>query len=211
MKTIKLLLLLFIPFNIFSQTKSLIFYNENGEKITREEFIKTKDYRENLDLYFESDSTQIGHLITRKKFGYLDKMTFTKLKTYLTELSGKQIDSTQNIVINYLTAYPKKEENTKSRSTWNLLDRDYPRKLHKMANISQFWISSPQSGNLKYYHHNRINWITDKDNFFKNLFFKYEVRYGNYILIKPDGKFFYRLGEHNKHLILKHAGKFFTN
>ncbi|WP_104734530.1 hypothetical protein [Hanstruepera ponticola] len=193
----------------FGQEKPIIFYNESREKISKQDFIKTKDYSKNLDLYFENDTTQIGLLVTRKKFGQLDKTTFENLKSYLTELTDKTIDSTQNIVINYLTAFPKKADNTKSRSTWNILDKDYLKKLHNIADINQFWINSPESDNLKYYHQNKINWIADKENLFKKLFFPYEVRYGNYILIKPDGKFYYYLGEHSKYQIWENAEKYF--
>jgi hypothetical protein len=193
----------------FGQKKPIVFYNESGEEINKQKFIETRDYSKNLDLYFENDTTQIALLVTRQKFGQLDKNTFENLKSYLTELTDKQIDSTQNIVINYLTAFPKKADNTKSRSTWNVLDEDYLKKLHKTADITQFWICSPLSDNLKYYHQNKINWIADKESLFKNLFFPYEVRYGNYILIKPDGKFYYYLGEHSKYEIWEKSKKYF--
>ncbi|WP_299103502.1 hypothetical protein [uncultured Winogradskyella sp.] len=195
---------------IFGQQKPIVFYNEAGEKINQKEFIKTKDYSKNLDLYFENDSTQIGILITRQKFGQLDKKTFSNLKSYLTDISERKIDSTQNIVINYLTAFPsEKQVDSTSRSSWNVLDKDYLKKLHKTADINQFWVNSPESKNLKYYYNNRINWIEDKDNLFKELFFPYEVRYGNFILIKPDGKFYYYLGEHSKYQIWKKSKKYF--
>ncbi|MFD2892785.1 hypothetical protein ACFS5J_12260 [Flavobacterium chuncheonense] len=204
-------LLFFFLFNclLFSQEKQIIFYNESGEKISNQKFIETRDYNKNLDIYYENDTIQIGLLITRQGFGKLDKNTFTILKMYLTDLSNKKIDSTQCIVINYLTAFPKKAENKKLKSTWNILDRDYLKKLYKIANINQFWVNSPESDNLEYYHHGKINWLTDKENILKSLFFPYEVRYGNYILIKPDGKFYYYLGEHGKHQIWEKAKKYF--
>lgn len=202
---------LFIIFTslAFGQERPIVFYNESGEKISKQKFIKTKDYNKNLDLYLENDTTQIGLLITRRKFGQLDKNTFKYLKSYLTELTDNQIDSTQNIVINYLTAYPKKNETKNSRSGWNVLDRDYLKNLHKIENINQFWIHSSECDNLEYYHQKRINWIEDEENLLKKLFFPYPVRYGNYILIKPDGKFYYYLGEHSKYQIWENAEKFF--
>lgn len=193
----------------FGQEKPIVFYNESGEKISKQNFIETKDYSKNLDLYFENDTTQIGLLVTRKKFGQLDKNTFENLKLYLTELSDKRIDSTQNIVVNYLTAYPKKNENTNSKSEWNVLQRDYLKKLHKIANIDQFWIHSSECNNLEYNYQKRINWIADKDDLLKKLFFPYEVRYGNFLLIKSDGKFYYYLGEHSKYQIWEDAKKYF--
>lgn len=205
----KYLIILLISIQTFGQTKQIVFYNENGEEITEENFLNSRNYSRNLDLYFENDSIQYGLLIERQKYGQLDQKTFTELKTYLGQLSQTQIDSTQNIVVNYLTAFPKKEENTTSRSGWNVLDRDYLKKLHQIAPINQFWINSSQVDNFQYHHQNRINWITDNENLFNKLFFPYEVRYGNYILIKPDGKFYYYLGEHSKYQIWETAGKFF--
>ncbi len=193
----------------FGQTKPIAFYNESGEKIDKQEFIENKDYVKNLDLYFENDTTQIALLVTRKKFGQLNKNTFENLKLYLTELTDKQIDSTQNIVINYLTPLPKKDKNTSSKSAWNIFDRNYTKKLHKIANINQFWINSTECDNLEYNHSKKINWIADKDNLFSKLFFPYKVRYGNYILIKPDGKYYYYLGEHSKYQIWENAKKYF--
>ncbi len=194
MKILIYILIILLSFKGFSQKKKLVFYNENEEEITKEIFFNTKDYSKNLDLYFENDSVQYGLLITRQKYGKLDKETFTELKNYLDELSGIKIDSTQNIVINYLTEFPKKEQNNKPKSKWNVLDKDYVIKLNDISSISHYWINSPRCDNLKYYHIKQINWLTDKDDVFKNLFFPYETRYGNYILIKPNGQYFYFLG-----------------
>ncbi|WP_341220632.1 hypothetical protein [Polaribacter atrinae] len=210
MKIIKFIIILFVSFKNFGQTKSVIFHNENGEQVTKEQFYKTKDNRKNLDLYFEKDSIQYGVLIKRQRFGQLDKKTFRTLKNYVTELSDVTIDTTQNIVINYLTANTKKIDNKKSKSTWNVLDKNYLKKLHKIANINQFWINSPECDNLNYYHQNKINWITDNDDLFKKIFFPYQVKDANYILIKPDGKFYYYIGEHSKYQIWELSKKYFN-
>lgn len=193
----------------FGQKKSIVFYDESGEEISKQKFFETKDYSKNLDIHFENDTTKIALLVTRQNFGQLDKSTFENLKSYLTKLTAKQIDSSQNIVINYLTPFPKKVKNTTTKSGWNVLHRNYLKKLHKIANINQFWINSPKCDNLEYNHSKKINWIADKENLFKKLFFPYDVRFGNYILIKPDGKFYYYLGEHSKYNIWENAEKYF--
>ena len=193
----------------FGQKKGVVFYNEAEEEISQAEFAATKNYRENLDIYLENDSTIIALLIAREKFGYLDKSSFNDLKSYLTNISGKEIDSAQYIVINYLTPLPKKADTKKSWSTWNVLDRDYPWELRKIANINQFWVHSPECDNLEFYRPKRINWIADKENVFKKLFFPYDIIHGNFLLIKPDGKFYYYLGEHSKYEIWDKARKYF--
>jgi len=209
MKIAKHLIIVLISIKTFGQTKPIVFYNENKEEITKESFFKLKDYTKNLDLYFENDSLQYGLLIKRQQFGKLDQKTFTKLKSYLTEISHKQIDSTQNIVINYLTAFPTKEKEFGFKASWNILDKDYLKKLHEIANVTQFWINSPKCDNLKYYQRNKIKWISDKENLFNEIFFPYQVKSGNYILIKPNGKFYSYLGEHGKYEIWENVKKYF--
>ncbi|MFK7781959.1 hypothetical protein, partial [Psychroserpens sp.] len=196
----------------FGQQKPIAYYNEDGVKISKQEFTDIKRNRKNLDLYFENDTTQIGLLFTRQKFGQLDKKTFSNLKSYLTQISKKPINSTQNIVINYLTEYPITKIDSSLKSSWNVLDKDYPKKLNRIADINQFWITSPESSMKNYYHYYiryKIDWIRDKENLIKKLFFPYEVKYGIYILIKPDGKFYYYIGEHSKFQIWKNSKKFF--
>lgn len=209
MRTVKYAIILLVSVKTFGQTKPFEFYNENEEKITKEEFLKSKDYSKNLDLYFENDSLQFGLLIKRQHFGQLDPESFSKLKTYLSEISQTEIDSTQNIVVNYLTAFPEKEAGTDLRSKWDIFDKNYLKELHKVAEINQFWIHSPEVDNLEYYYQNKIDWIADKDDLFKNMFFPYSVRYGNFILIKQDGKYYYYLGEHSKRDIWKKSEKYF--
>jgi len=202
-------LLILISTKVFTQTKPIVFYGENDEEVTKKDFFRNRDYSKNLDLYFESDSLQFGILIKRQKFGKLDKYSFNELKSYLNKLSDIKIDSNENIVINYLSALPSKKDNIKQKSTWNILDNDYIKKLHKIADIKQFWISSPRSDNLLYHHQNKINWLKDEEDVFKEYFFPYEVRYGNYILIKPDGRYYYYLGEHSKYEIWESSEKYF--
>lgn len=209
MKIIKLIIILFISKAGLSQTKSMVYFNEDGEKVTRKKFFNKKNPKKNLDLYIKNDTTQIGILIHRQKSGLLDKKTLSHLKLYLTKISGKHIDTTQNIVINYLSAYPKKKGNSVALSTWNVLDKDFLERLHSIANINQFWINSPKTDNLEYFHNGKINWISDEEDLLKKMFFIYELRHGNYILIKPDGSFFCYLGEHSKYGIWKNAKKHF--
>lgn len=197
-----------------AQEKALVYYNENGKNVTQDEFRKAKNDKENLDVYFENDTSQIGILVTRKRFGKLNKKTFNHLKSYLTEISQKKIDPTENLVINYLTLYPSKDEVSNfsnSKSNWNILDRNYIKKLHKIANINQFFIHTPENDNLEYYRNKKINWIKDKNNLFNKLFFPYEIQYGNFILIKPNGEYFYFLGEHGKQTVWSESEKFFKS
>lgn len=208
--------ILFVLFTCLlnAQEKALVYYNENGKNVTQDEFRKAKNSKENLDIYFENDTSQIGILVTRKNYGKLDKKTFDHLKSYLTEISQKKVDPTENLVINYLTLYPTKDEisdYSNSKSNWNILDRNYTKKLHKIANINQFFIHTPGNNTHEYYRNEKINWIKDKNNLFNKLFFPYEILYGNFILIKPNGEYFYYLGESGKQTVWSESEKFFKS
>lgn len=207
--TISLLALVLFSLTGHSQTKPIFFYNENGEELSKEIFIASLKNGQNIDLYFENDTIQYGVAVQREKFGRLNNTAFSELKKYLSELSGAEIDSSKNIVINYITALPNKEQTIQSRTGWNVLHNDYLRKLHKIADINQFWINSPECDNLDYYHENRINWLEDKENLFKKIFFPFEIVNGNYILIRPNGIYYYYLGEHGKHIIWENSKRFF--
>lgn len=209
MKLLKYIFIILISYACKGQTEPTVFYNESGEKITKKQFLDYKNKTENMGLYYNNDSIQYAILLTQKKFGKLDENTFTRLKDYLSTLSGSKIDASKNIVINYLNKYPEKAENKTTRTGWNVLDKDYLKKLHRIADINQYWIHSPESDNLEYYHQDRINWLADKDLFFKTTFFPYDVRYGNYILIKPNGNYYYHLSEHSKYTIWDTAKQFF--
>ena len=210
MNFLKYLLIFLIPISGFSQEKEEIFYDESGVEVTEESFLASIDHRKNLDLYFENDSTLYGILVTRQRFGKLDEETFNNLKSYLISLSGTSIDSTENIVVNYLSPNPGIEKDSKEKSAGNIFDRNYLKKLHKIPNIKQFWINSPEADNLEHYHRNRIDWLADKENVFEELFFPYKIKSGNFLLIKPDGSYYYYLGEYGKDQVWEASEKFFN-
>ncbi len=209
MKSLLHFAMLFLSIATFGQKKAINFYDESGKEITKEIFVKSIDHSKNIDLYFENDSLNYALLVIREKEGQLENKTFARLKNYLAELSGAPIDSTKNIVINYLSGLPKYNGDSEPLLNLYTLESDYLKKLHRIAKIQQFWIHSPETENPEEYIKNNYNWIADKNRFFMDVFFRYEFPYGNYILIKPDGKFYFYLGEHSKERIWKSARKFF--
>ena len=207
MKILSLILISIISITSYSQEKPIKFYDENGSEITGESFIKKNDYIKNLGLYFENDTIKYSILVKRMNFGKLNNNELNYLKDYLNELSNSKIDSTENIVINYITSTPKKAKDPRLRSTWNVLDKDYLKKLHKISNIKQFWVNSPNVYNLKYFHSNKLNWLNDKRQVLKKMFFPYEI-YGHTLIVKPNGFYVSYIGEHGKDKIWALAKKY---
>lgn len=198
MKITLLNLIFLISFLGYSQKKTNKYFNEIGNEIDRKTFYKSKNYSENIDVSYENDTAKFNLLVKRMNSGELDKNSFLNLKNYLSALSSTEIDSTKFIVINYLSYLPNKAENSKLKSSWNIFDDDYLKNLFTNNNVQHFWINSPNNNNLEYFHKNSINWISDRNNVFNKIFFKYDVRYGYFLIINPNGKFAFYIGEYSK-------------
>ncbi len=208
MKKTILILIYILSFKVCAQEVSIKFYNENGHEITKEVFINTRDYSKNIDIYFGNDTREFGFLVKRKNYGKLTDKLHTQFRTYLNKLSGNKLDSTKSIVINYLSAIPRKKETGEGRSRWNIFNKDYLKRLHKITDVMHFWINSPSCDNLKYHYSNKINWLSDTDKILSKLFFPYDIKYGYYVLIKPNGDYFYYLGEYGKKQVWDKVNKF---
>ncbi|MEJ7694666.1 hypothetical protein, partial [Daejeonella sp.] len=61
--------LLALYFNIFSQDKKVVYYNESLKEIMEVDFIKQKNNQSNQDIYFENNSLITGLLARRKNYG----------------------------------------------------------------------------------------------------------------------------------------------
>ena len=187
-----------IPFLGFSQEKPLKYFDLEGNELTREDFFKSKDFDEVISLYFENDSIRFGTYIKRKIIGKLNESELIIFKSFLQELDSSKFDSTKNIVLNYISENPKKTWTKPLKYTWNIYNVDYLTKLHKLAEINQYWIISPKNEDIEYYRNEKLNCFIDKDNFIKDLFFIYEINCGNFVIIKPNGEYLVYLGEYGK-------------
>lgn len=102
--------------------KPKVFYNLNDEEIGWQAYFKLKEETNSLNQITATDSTMQYRLIRRENTGTFQPSTFLQLKQYLSALSGKEIRENENIVINYLSRYPEKNQPTghSSRSKWNI-------------------------------------------------------------------------------------------
>ncbi|WP_394907500.1 hypothetical protein [uncultured Mesonia sp.] len=208
-----LFIISFFSLGVWGQNndKPKVFYNLNDEEIGWQAYFKLKEETNSLNQITATDSTMQYRLIRRENTGTLQPSTFLQLKQYLSALSGKEIRENENIVINYLSRYPEKNQPTghSSRSKWNIYHKNYLKKLHQLAPIKQFWMHSPTIKTLDYHHANRLNWLADEKDALFILFLKKTVALGNYILIKPDGRYYYYLGEYGKDHVLRQGEDFF--
>ena len=200
-----LISLLILALNCFSQNKTYKFYNVDGYEISRKKFYKEKLDNKIFPLYFQNDTIIFGVLNYREKYGVLNDTDFRQLKEYLNSFQNDQIQPNNMIVINYLTGVSVLGQNEKSRTSWNIFDGNYLRKLERIADISHFWIASLDRSKLDYFYGKKVEWKEDIENFIPRLFFPYETTYGYYIIIKPDGKYYYSIGEYGKYNVWNKA------
>lgn len=195
-KYYSILILISIVNFSFSQVQKKVFYNENLEEISESNFYKQLNFQKNLDLHFENDTLKTSLLITRKNYGQLNDSIFNNLKKSLS--SDKEL-SNDLIVIVY---YPGKDRcnGTEKRSTWNIFDNDYLKKLNKIGSYSHFWIYKDDE-NLQYYHPKQVKWENDKNQLVENLFFKLHYPCSSAVIIDKNGKYISYYGEFGKSTI----------
>lgn len=194
----KQIIVLFIVLNFgfcFGQKKADKYLDMNQNIISKKEFYQKRNYDINVDVYVQTDSLIIGALIPRVNYGKLSDIELNQLRQYLGKISGKIFPSTHFIIINYLSSTPKKPYYGR-KSHWTILDKSYTRKLKKMDNVSQIWVNNPDNVLLEYFHSDRINWNEDILRIIETTFFPFEIEFGSFAIINPNGNYLVRWAEY---------------
>ncbi|MCP9198838.1 hypothetical protein MKO06_02900 [Gramella sp. GC03-9] len=161
--------------------------------MSRNEFYEPPGNNEYLAVYIEKDSITVGIRVQKEKYGRLEDSTFNALRLYLNSMNAEKIGEDDLIVINFLTGVTLEEQNRNARSSWNIFEGNYIRKLKKVADVSQYWISTLPKEKLKYFHSNKIDWKQDKQGMIPEVFSPYGLKYGYYIIIRPNGDYYYEI------------------
>lgn len=197
MKTITTLFTLIICLFSTSQNseKKEILYDENGDIIDMTRFnerIKDRKYTYRL---YDADTAYIGKILLIEKIGNITSDDRLSLVTYLRRITKSEIDTTQNIVINFFF----KPENGSYGSCINhyTADRKYKRYFKRNEKDVQFFITQ------KDFKYKELFVFEDKDDFIRQFLFPYYSNCGNYIIIKRNGAYLRRLGEYRQDEIPK--------
>ena len=201
-KKIILIFILIQTLNLNAQSIKQEFYDTNGNKISKEEFLKLEDHTINIPIGLDYDTLQVFKLVKRIELDVLDTLSLENLKKQLEINYGQKIADDDYIVINYVTSNPilKKE---KYLSLWTILQPDYIKNLHNKIKCKQFWIYDESQTDLDTYRYPHINWLKEKDNFIKNLFYPFQFNYGNCTIVAPNGKYYSYFGEYGPEKVFK--------
>ncbi|RYE46162.1 MAG: hypothetical protein EOP48_21920 [Sphingobacteriales bacterium] len=175
--------------------KGQYFFDENWKPVTFEQFESKIDHRVNIAVYTQNDTAVIAKITIRTERGILEQSVLEKIQHNLEAISGRQIDKNKIIIINY---YPGLDNYYPAGiSKWGIYDKDYIKKVNKIAEVEQFWIYKHDK-NLRYHHGKRLNWLHDKDAMIEKTFFPNHYNYGSFAIIDTDGSYYLFFGEYGK-------------
>lgn len=143
--------------------------------------------------------------ITKVRSDTIGKLTIEKheiLNNHLSRVSDFNINFTQKVVINFIDNDPRIHMGN-YQVPWDIFYGNIEKELAEIDQLNHFWIINERVKDLYYYHGNKISWIVDKDNTIRDLFFKYEGLNGGFVIIKPNGDYFLKVGEYQKSDVLK--------
>lgn len=141
-------------------------------------------------------------LIKSHKHGKLSDENFRFLKKHLTNISNNSLNFNTKTVINYIDNDPK-DINNDYQTSWDIFDGCLTSKLNSMFPCNHLWVINERVKNLNYYHNNKINWTTDQNNIIRQLFFNNTDGFnGGFVIIKPNGEYFLKIGEYKKEELL---------
>ena len=136
-------------------------------------------------------------MVPRQKRDTISPGKYQKLKEYLTEINDHDLDFNKKIVINFIDNDPYRPSNN-YQVNWDIFDGDLEKELNSIEPSNHIWILNNQVKNLYYYHGEKINWMIDKNNLVRELFFNYNGLNGGFLIIKPNRNYSLLVGEYSK-------------
>ena len=186
-------LLLLLSFTVYSQTtpKKEILLDENGKIITANDFKKkvASPKREYTYTRFENDTAVFGKIVLRKEYGTLTKEDRLKVIEELGKLSGRKIYEEQTVIVNFF--YKNLTNNTTLAINHYPSDGKYKRFISRNPQYAQFFLAERGLKSEKDYVYE------DQNEVIRRMLFPHNFE-ANYIIIKPDGKYFKHIGEYRQ-------------
>lgn len=152
-------------------------------------------------LYTLENSDGTKTLVPSHKKSSISKTNFQNLKEYLVDINDYNLDFNKKIILNFIDNDPIRYRKN-YQVPWDIFYGNLYEELNSIEPCNQIWILNKSVKDLYYYHGNKINWIVDRDNVIRELFFNYNGLNGGFVIIKPNGKYFLKVGEYKKSDVL---------
>jgi len=171
--------------------KEGLLFDEKGDIISQQVFeqkAKTGNY---TWIFKESKDSISARLLLKEEYETITANDREKITEALQEITGKPISENQTIIINF---YQKENPtpNQKPCIDHYTSDRVYKNFIHRNKQYFQAFVTTKDFIYGKDFVHE------DKHDIIRKLLFKYTSDCGNYIVIKPDGKFYRYTGEYRQ-------------
>jgi hypothetical protein len=194
MKSITFFLLFTISLLGQTSQKKEYLFDETGNIIKQQEFKKKIDTSQYTYLITENDTAYIARLHLREEFGSITENERQEVISEIKSLTKKEINDNQIIIINYF--YKEITMNQRPCIDHYTEDSAYKRFCkRKGQQLVQLFITE------KGFNYNKDFVFQDKNEIIRNLLFKTGSLCGNYIIIKPNGRFYRHIGEYRQNEI----------
>jgi len=198
MKIITFLPFLLVACLVSAQSKKPEYLlDENGVRITEGVFkskIATQKFTYSL---FENDTAVIAKTLPREEWGQLSAEQYRALFGALKEIAGDVPREGHTVVLHFF--YKPKAPVNGGCIDYYTVDSRYKKQLSKRGIQPIFIVQRGYKfeGSVR----------EDTDDRIRALLFPYDVQCGNYIIVKPDGKFYRRLGEYRQDQVVDNMDK----
>lgn len=199
-------------FSIASFGQEIHFFDVHGNRITKEQFERQRDNRVNLGLSFQKGKITETRLVVRTNTGVISPEVRNAILLNLQQVSGKIIDKSEMIIINYYQGKDKcnsSGSNSASLSEREAYIAEYQNRISRLGQTSKYNMFAVKegivdpTGLLQYY--------PDVDLLVEKTFFKYKYPCGSFVIIKPDGEYYAYFGEYSTDQVIKQAKKLLKN
>jgi len=186
-----IVIFLLISLSLFGQTseKKSELFNERGEIITQQNFNQMAKSGQYTWVIYETKDSLNARLILREQYGEINKNQKAELIAYLKEITSKKINESQTIIINF--AFKQSTPNQAHCLDYYSSVKSYRNYFKNKEQFCQLYISEQ---GFKY---PKDFVFEDKNDVIRKMLFPYGSNC-NYIIIKPDGRFYRQMSEHHQ-------------
>jgi hypothetical protein len=164
-------------------------FNEKGEMITQDVFSKKTKSNKYTWIAYETKDSINARLILIEEYGEISTEKRNQVLIYLKKITRSTINEDQTLVINF--AFKKSMPNQPHCLDYYSSVKSYRNFFKRKKQFIQFYITE------KGFVYPKDFVFEDNNDIIRKLLFPFGSGC-NYIIIKPDGKFYRQMGEHHQ-------------
>ncbi|MEJ7691908.1 hypothetical protein [Daejeonella sp.] len=195
--------------SVFSFAQEIHFFDENGRRITKEQFERQRLNINKLGLSFQKGKVTETRLVFRTKTGILSQEIRNTILSNLQDAIGSEINRSEMIIINYHQGYGNCSHGTgASLPAMKVAISEYKSQIKRLGQTSEYHMYATKDGLRD--HYGLINWYPDANLLVEKTFFKYKYPCRSFVIIKPNGEYYAYFGEYSRDQVIKQAKKFLS-